>query len=236
MSRAKSLPDPTFHNGVVRGWRAWNVAYGDLVSLSAPERWPHYARLEATHLAGSDGEHTGEAPCFDKLHCGIYAYQSPTQLHNHLQDQPAWGEVSLWGRIIRHEQIGFRAQYAYPSLVIVRDELAATLIRRNYGCEVIVDDRAPKQTVASTASAQTSPTAGVAALYASRVPQAVPGATLMVNMNLQWNGTNHNYQGRADAGIVAHWLEGVLGILFAQNGLQPNYQNYCQIQTQFWIA
>lgn len=49
----------------------------------------------------------------------------------------AWGSVSLWGRVIEHEQ-GWRAQYAYPYALSVEspDDAVATAIRREYLVDV----------------------------------------------------------------------------------------------------
>lgn len=258
MSLLSSRPDPTFHNGVVIGWRAWKVSGGDLLSITSGTRWPHYKRLEATHvdLARQHEEtgHGGEAPCFDQLHCGIYAYQSPSDLHANVGSVDAWGEVKLWGRIIRHEQLAYRAQYAYPSLVIVRDELTATLVRRLYGCEVLVDEQpAPATTQHVPPGAyvtmiggggggggpisQGIPGGAASAWARNMAAPVVAGQTRMVNLSWHtWSGTSFNYSGVADAATIAHWFEGVLAVSLANLHPGTGFQGYGPMQYSFWMA
>ena len=52
------------------------------------------------------------------------------------------GEIKCWGRIFEHER-GYRAEFAYPSKIIVPEELhnsnsLAQTLRREYGCETHV--------------------------------------------------------------------------------------------------
>jgi hypothetical protein len=214
-----SLLDVPFRSGVLLGWRAWRVVKGDLVSVSAQERWPHYARLEARHGLDTSGagEHAGaEAPCFGNLHCGIYAYSSPSALNGFGPSSDAWGEVKLWGRVIRH-QYAYRAQYAYPSLVIVRDEFSAQLLRRNYGCEVLVD------------AAPSTPGAGDP-IVANLVAQ---GQVLMVDMSINWNGQYYVFKGIADPDAIGRWFGGIVSTMGRNPG--PGSQSYVQLQSSFYL-
>lgn len=52
---------------------------------------------------------------FFNCSCGVYAYRELSRLQAEFKPQQyrLLGEVSLWGKIIEHED-GFRAQFAYP--------------------------------------------------------------------------------------------------------------------------
>lgn len=214
----------------VIGFRAWHVVNGDLVSLSSGTRWPHFERMAAMHN-GEHADHVEEAPCSDKLHCGIYAYRSPSELVR-LSPQTgeyAWGEVSLWGRLIRHE-FAWRAQFAYPRFVVVRNELDAELVRRNYGCEVIVDNRrapappepvvagAPAPGVVPSVGAQhpTIPYSLLLLAQQHKTPGQVGAPVPCVNLYVRNQmGQQWAYNGVADTHAISEWLGGIMEFLIA---------------------
>jgi hypothetical protein len=66
-----------------------------------------------------------DAPHID-CECGIYAFDKPT--HRDLKSTAMiWGEVNLWGTVLVCPE-GYRAQYAYPKTLFVRD-VGTNLIR-----------------------------------------------------------------------------------------------------------
>jgi hypothetical protein len=82
--------------------------------------------------------HAPESTC----HCGVYAFQSIDELMPMLHPprllpfrdplrEPVLGEVSLWGRIVVHQD-GYRAQFAYPKRFWV-DESSPEELKRALG-------------------------------------------------------------------------------------------------------
>ena len=103
--------------GSIAAWRAWGVADdGSLMSVYSRVRWPARTALEADRpISLSHGK-------------GIFAWKDPDFLEkwvacaiilNRRGDFAlagrgiAWGRVSLWGRVVEHED-GWRATKAYP--------------------------------------------------------------------------------------------------------------------------
>lgn len=95
-----SLRSEGVRAGEIIAWRAWNIADGLLVSVTASCKWKPDETLTGDAAGGY----------------GIHAYKAP---HGPLLDsyvekdsQTKWviGEVALWGDIIEHEE-GYRAQY-----------------------------------------------------------------------------------------------------------------------------
>jgi len=78
--------------------------------------WPRYEPLVAT--CGGDPFKDHDAPRYG-CECGIYAYNKPnnSQLKS---DAFIWGEIALWGRTFICPD-GFRAEYAYPQNIFVKD-------------------------------------------------------------------------------------------------------------------
>lgn len=79
-----------------------------------PAREPLFAlcrmndALQATHDAPEIG-----------CDCGIYAFDSP--VHPDLDSRHlVWGEINMWGRVLICNT-GYRAEYAYPKTLFVRD-------------------------------------------------------------------------------------------------------------------
>jgi hypothetical protein len=77
----------------------------------------------------------GEAP-ESRCHCGVYAFHSIDQLMPMLHEPfftgpvlgPVLGEVSLWGKIVVHQD-GYRARYAYPRRLWVDESFPEELKR-----------------------------------------------------------------------------------------------------------
>jgi hypothetical protein len=107
------------------GWRTWvvmpelmrRVEADDWLRSLHRSVWVPGERMEA--VCTSPGlrrifKH-GRAP-EEGCHCGVYAFQNIDPLMSMLHVplfEPVLGEVSLWGKIIVHED-GYRARFAYP--------------------------------------------------------------------------------------------------------------------------
>lgn len=86
--------------------------------------WPRYEPLVATCQGDPFKDH--DAPHYG-CECGIYAYNKP----NNSQLKPdacVWGEIALWGRTFICPN-GFRAEYAYPQNIFVKDVGTKTVAR-----------------------------------------------------------------------------------------------------------
>lgn len=200
---------PEIGDEPIRAWRTWNIESGDLVSLNK-SHWPYRKAFVGTcrSLAGLDeksrklhGDVVPSAVCS----CGIYAGKSLFHLGaagHALQTKSAdqvWGIVKLWGRTVCHS-LGYRAQYAYPDLVVARDPLIAELIRRNYGCEVIVPDTPPPVVSVDAPAIQPAGNVIVSLVTAGR-------KTPMIAINLRPpNGQMWTYTGPADPTALGHWF------------------------------
>jgi hypothetical protein len=94
------------------GHRAWGIARtptGLLLVSHGHTIWPPGTPLTAT----CGKKHT---PPGDNCTCGIYALTTQEGFPYYTYDGPnyaIWGEVHLWGEIIRGSK-GYRAQHAYP--------------------------------------------------------------------------------------------------------------------------
>ena len=120
------------------GHRAWGIArtpaglrlvsYGDTI-------WPTGAPLTATCTKN----HTSPG---DKCTCGIYALSTREDFPYYSYDAPnhygspnyaVWGEVHLWGEIVRGT-MGYRAQHSYPKTLNVahKDWRFAAQIQQAY--------------------------------------------------------------------------------------------------------
>ena len=144
-----SVPDLINYVG---GWREWyllpiarlsqeaKLYSGYNLMLDHPPHWPFRGCVESVCAQGE------MSPCNSEGHqvghgCGIYAYKE----NNGFWVAPCWGKVALWGRIVEHKD-GYRAQYAYPLELHVKEEKLADELRINYGCEVVVEEHHDKLT------------------------------------------------------------------------------------------
>jgi hypothetical protein len=142
----------------ILGWRSWRLLPFETLdgaqtfrlcacgTQGIPKLWQPRRAVEAVC---SDFRAGHEAPWPDH-ECGLYAYRERERALEHLQaflgfeesraGVAGWalGYVSLWGRVIEHED-GWRAQYAYPFAITVHaaPEVART-IRDAYRIEVDV--------------------------------------------------------------------------------------------------
>lgn len=120
--------------GTLEGWRAWDLETEApcLLSLNGKVWLPRQVKVAKCQ---SSPHH--KAPRRD-CHCGIYAVRTFADLDRRVPDA-VFGRVSLWGRVVIHEQ-GMRGQYAYPNELYVRKSLAhyAPALAELYGVEVKV--------------------------------------------------------------------------------------------------
>ncbi len=144
-------------------YRCWNVhPNGLMVGQAHIEPWQPYAAfvgrcgmaLEA-HVKDGAWVPVPAMGC----DCGIHALKESAAAEQRLIDeivtnrdsfmvfsspygyvQPrgrVWGAVKLWGRVVEHE-IGYRAEFAYPSMLFCQDAKLAATVSALYGvpCEV----------------------------------------------------------------------------------------------------
>ena len=116
----------------VDGWRVWNLhldraGHPELLPAgSGVDAWrprePVQARCGKPSLLRAGRSHPAPDP---RCTCGIYARREPdrsARVTPSYPVPPVIGTVSLWGRVIEHEE-GWRGAFAYPS----RLTLACTL-------------------------------------------------------------------------------------------------------------
>ena len=139
------FPPDRFDTEPIIGWRTWFADWdGLLYSPSMENLWPLGERFEAECYALV--HHHGSCPD-SKCKCGIYAYKEPLAagyMYTMVEDNfallcpggsyPVIGQVSLWGRIIEHD-MGYRAQYAYPTMLRTPLKAVARSVQARYGVE-----------------------------------------------------------------------------------------------------
>lgn len=137
------------------GWRCWRILpYETLTgeasvrlcavgTLGLPKVWEPLAPTRAV-CSAYDSHHA--APRFDH-ECGVWALSDRTAARRRMvafmQSQGgdpvgwAFGQVSLWGRVIEHAE-GYRAEFAYPLALTVEcpDERVAAMLRGLYAVDV----------------------------------------------------------------------------------------------------
>lgn len=144
----KEIPD---YFEALTGYRMWAChRNGLLVGQVHCYAWPPYKPLEAVcgrvseeHL--QKGEYV-EGPLLD-CDCGVHAlktlelaeqrvidYEYGHSMYMQRSSAPfvVWGELKLWGKVIEHE-VGYRAQYAYPSKIYSQHPHLAKIVGRLYG-------------------------------------------------------------------------------------------------------
>lgn len=150
----------------ITAYRCWNVyPNGLLVGQSHAEPWPPYEAFvgRCGHVYNGtahikDGRFLS-APV-KACDCGVHALKAADaaelRLKDEIQQQASgymfvsywnndgevakgrvWGAVKLWGRVIEHE-IGYRAEFAYPSALLCEDPQLAAVVAALYGvsCEI----------------------------------------------------------------------------------------------------
>ena len=123
--------------GTVIGHRCWGLAKtptGILLVSWGNTLWPPSQPLTATCNHKSH-----DAPGND-CSCGIYALTPGEGFPYYSYDGPhlpVWGEVHLWGEIIRGTK-GYRAQHGYPKSLHLahKDWKAAEPLEQAYGIKV----------------------------------------------------------------------------------------------------
>lgn len=238
---------PRLGDEPLRGWRKWSVADGDLRSLNGIP-WPHREPFVAACEHPKSGAHPADEPAPQRAcTCGHYAAKSLALLADsgyglapastsRTEIDSAYGAVKLWGRVVPHAR-GFRAQYAYPEFVIVRDPLVAKLIARNYGCEVMLADTPPAAIVPDVPVTTVPPLGGggVRNVRAQPPQGHVGGSTPMIGLDLTMpNGQRFSYQGIADSAALAHWFAGFAETFFVV-GLEQGMWSW-QLSARAWWA
>jgi hypothetical protein len=139
MERIANLPTERIDRHLI-GWRIWEARpaglFAFLESLVTRTIWPAGEPLVAHGVVTTMNDNVG-----------IYAFdhrRTPEQYEVDYHVDPeidrkmlVRGSVALWGKILVCEA-GYRAEFAYPDVVIVQNEKLAQALRRTYGCEVVV--------------------------------------------------------------------------------------------------
>ncbi len=128
---ADADPDSTpLIPGRIQGVRAWSLlvdgASGrDLLGAIARDVvWPAGTEMRATCVPG--GPRRSHPAPVQNCSCGIYAHHpfDAPRILDGLGDGRVLGVIDAWGRIEVHE-LGFRAEFARPRLLLVSDEESA---------------------------------------------------------------------------------------------------------------
>lgn len=120
--------------------RLWDVRPAGrlafLESVNGRVVWPVCEPMKAHRLEQYDGVD----------HTGIHAFKRPQSPEAYLKSYSVdkrvtlvHGTVYLWGRVIEHEH-GYRAEFAYPDVLIVQEAALAQALRQTYGCETLVGE------------------------------------------------------------------------------------------------
>lgn len=134
MSDPVSVPDIA---GTITGRRCWGLAKtesGLLLVSYGGTIWPAREPLEA------ECDRHDHDPPGAKCTCGIYALAEDEGFPYYGYDWKSYavyGEVSLWGEIIRGTK-GYRARYAYPKTLYLahKDWRFVAPLRESYGVPV----------------------------------------------------------------------------------------------------
>ena len=137
------------------GWRSWRILpferLGEPPSLRLCASGRHglpkvWHPREAMRAVCGKFNTVHDAPWID-CECGFHAYRERDRAEDHLMSFAAhngrvvawaFGQVSLWGRIVEHAD-GWRAEYAYPyALTVFADREIAAKLRGLYGVDVDV--------------------------------------------------------------------------------------------------
>lgn len=166
------------------GYRVWNVfPNGLMCGQSYAEPWPPYQAMAARCGFTKSAEHVHDgcwaAPPVYRCGCGIHALKRidtaelrvieeslasrsgyGMTVYTSVYDDYAppmgrvWGSIKFWGRVIEHE-IGYRAEFAYPSQLYCQDPKLAAIVATLYGvpCDVkTLDIPQPQPMPATTMS------------------------------------------------------------------------------------
>lgn len=153
------IPDYCEAITAYRVWDAW--PNGLLCGQAVSEPWPPY-RVMVAHCAatsnsvGRQGQVAHLSKAWDwldapvlKCDCGIHAYKTAEGAETrvlrdpnafHFSNRPegrVWGALKIWGKVVEHAD-GYRAQFAYPSVLLCEDAKLAARVAKLYGvpCEV----------------------------------------------------------------------------------------------------
>lgn len=92
------------------GWRGWHIENGRLMSVATQG----FVWEPGEQVVAHCGRH--KAPR-QGCTCGLYSTKSLRKLiENGYHDHGAFGQVSLWGRIIDYDD-GYRSEFAYPKVI-----------------------------------------------------------------------------------------------------------------------
>lgn len=140
------MPEPTereFYAEEIVGWRSWKLVVDEdatiaaatgipvyqLAAISAETVWPAYQPLQAIcdrALAMWSGvveykEDSHVVPEWN-CECGVHAYKEKSSVVQPIEPLfPVYGQVSLWGSKIVVAETGYRAEFAYPRHLWLRE-------------------------------------------------------------------------------------------------------------------
>jgi hypothetical protein len=129
---------------IIVGWRVWSLAFATASYPSNNTSAP--VVLSSTFMVDQWQPGKIMAACCGThfLRHGVHAFTTREQTVAYMREglKPAryvFGEVSLWGRVVIHED-GYRAAYAYPKHIFVPSQYQGgrdlvNELRRAYGIE-----------------------------------------------------------------------------------------------------
>lgn len=148
----------------ITGYRCWNVfPNGLMVGQAHAEPWPPFEPFVGRCGFAASPDHIRDGRFMPApvraCDCGVHALKDAKGAAQRLIDEVltarnafgfylsyynytppkgrVWGAVKLWGRVVEHE-IGYRAEFAYPSALYCQDPALAPIVSALYGvsCEV----------------------------------------------------------------------------------------------------
>lgn len=129
---------------IIIGWRVWRLNY---VGQYPGKGGGRPLTLQSTYMdtMWPPGQYARACCEVKRLHHGIHAFATEAQAVGYMSAgnkprQYVFGEVSLWGRVVIHED-GYRAECAYPKRIYVPNRYQGgwdivNALRRSYGIEV----------------------------------------------------------------------------------------------------
>lgn len=220
---------PEVGSECIIGWRQWSIQGADLMSMSSHNiiPWDYLKPFKARCEVTLEEHESHDAP-FRDCSCGIYAAKTLADLETsgyHLgevDNHRVVGSVKLWGKIIPHER-GYRAQYAYPNLILCTNPLVADLIARNYRCEVIIPE------IETPSSQPSHENFTLQNLFVQDGVQLQNFKNVMISWQAP-NGQYFQYNGPFDHMSLGRWFSNIIAIV-GNSGM-----NYSGMMSQLQIS